>query len=276
MKPNELNLTQEILGHTRFHFITYPANESDPALIDGLEAIERRMENMHVMDGNPTAEAYRRGRYQYLRAEPGEGGVRDIPHPEMSGANFLIHTESSSSGALLSYEEVLRALIENRGGSVETLSGIRKPRSYTSFDMTQYAYARALPPGSGARLPIGVVTPQNKTKDWWKMNWMRRESFFLPRYDAEGKIIEKGHALASEAGIPCINRRLVHNPDGYGQKTGYDFVGYFEFAEEDADTFRSVMAELRNKSDNPEWNYVREGPEWWGRRVARSRDLWKK
>ncbi len=120
---------------------------------------------MHVMDGNPTAEAYRRGRYQYLRAEPGEGGVRDIPHPEMSGANFLIHTESSSSGALLSYEEVLRALIENRGGSVETLAGIRKPRSYTSFDMTQYAYACALPPGSGARLPIGVVTPQNKTKD---------------------------------------------------------------------------------------------------------------
>jgi hypothetical protein len=36
------------------------------------------------------------------------------------------------------------------------------------------------------------------------------------------------------------------------------------------------MAELRNKSVNPEWNYVQEGPEWWGRRVARPQDLWRK
>jgi len=120
------------------------------------------------------------------------------------------------------------------------------------------------------------VTPQNKTAEWWAMHWMRRESFFLPRYDEQGTIIAKGHALAAEAGIPCINRRLYHAPDGYGQQGGYDFVGYFEFAEADAPIFRTVMAGLRDVAQNPEWAYVREGPEWWGRRVGCAAELWEK
>src|SRR5262249_35088053 len=79
-------------------------------------------------------------------------------------------------------------------------------------------------------------------------------------YDDWGKIIAKGHALASAAGIPCITRRLFHHPEGYGLGTGYDFIGYFEFADADAPVFREVMAGLRDQRQNPEWNYVREGP----------------
>lgn len=140
--------------------------------------------------------------------------------------------------------------------------------------MTQFAYARALAPAGGARHAFGVVTPQNKTREWWEMDWMRRESFFLPQYDERGNIIVKGHALACEQGIPCINRRLYHHPGGYGLGDGYDFIGYFEFAESDADVFRSVMAGLRDRAQNPEWSYVREGPEWWGRRVGAVHELW--
>jgi hypothetical protein len=115
----------------------------------------------------------------------------------------------------------------------------------------------------------------NKTDAWWAMNWMRRESFFLPCYDAQGTMAVKGHALVAEAGIPCITRRLVHHPDGYGHQNGYDFVGYFEFAEVDAPIFRAVMAGLRDVSQNPEWAYIREGPEWWGRRVRHAHALWE-
>ncbi len=275
MKASELNMTEEILGHTRFHFITLPLDEEDPALTDGLDTMGKRMDNIHVIDGNPTTEAFRRGRFQYLRAGPYRGSERDIPHPEISEAGALIRTECATPDVLLRYEEGLRALIEDRGGSVETLRGVQKPRSYTSYAMTRYAYARALLPAPGARLPIGVVTPQDKTWDWWKMDWMRRESFFLPRYDRSGRMLAKGHALASEAGITRIHRRLVHNPDGYGLRDGYDFVGYFEFAEKDIETFRSVMANLRDESINPEWDYVNEGPEWWGTRVGLPKDLWK-
>jgi hypothetical protein len=123
-------------------------------------------------------------------------------------------------------------------------------------------------------LPLGVVTPQRKTADWWALPWMRRESFFLPCYNEQGQLLAKGHALAAEAGIACVNRRLYHAPDGYGREGAYDFVGYFEFAEADAPIFRAVMAGLRDVVQNPEWAYVREGPEWWGRRVACAAELW--
>jgi hypothetical protein len=107
------------------------------------------------------------------------------------------------------------------------------------------------------------------------MNWMHRESFFLPRYDAQERLVAKGHALAAAAGIPVIVRRNVHAPEGYEQAGGYDFVPYFEFAEAHASVFRAVMAALRDVTQNPEWAYVREGPEWWGRRVGGAAALWE-
>jgi hypothetical protein len=140
--------------------------------------------------------------------------------------------------------------------------------------MNQFAYEPAQGPENGEKCPLGVVTPMNKTQQWWDRDWMHRESFFLPRYDGDEIMVAKGHALAAAAGISCITRRLVHSPDGYGLEGTYDFVGYFEFDEEHAPVFEEVMAGLRDVRQNPEWQYVRGGPEWWGRRVRRAADLW--
>jgi hypothetical protein len=175
----------------------------------------------------------------------------------------------------LRYEEGVRKLIEPRDGTIETLEGVQRPRSYTSYAMTQFAYVPALAPQPGAVCPMGVVTPQNKTAAWWAMDWMQRESFFLPRYDAQERLIAKGHAGAAAVGIPYIVRRNVHAPDQYEREGNYDFVPYFEFAEEHASIFRAVMAALRDTAQNPEWAYVREGPEWWGRRVGAAAALWE-
>lgn len=65
-----------------------------------------------------------------------------------------------------------------------------------------------------------------------------------------------------------IVRRTVHAPGGYRSDAAYDFVAFFEFAEEYAATFRAAMAALRDGERNPERAYVREGPEWWSRRAA--------
>ena len=108
------------------------------------------------------------------------------------------------------------------------------------------------------------------------MDWMHRESFFLPRYDGQEKLVAKGHALAAAPGIASISRRLVHAPDSYGQEGVYDFIGYFEFSEGQTSVFREVMTVLRDVKQNPEWSYVREGPEWWGRRVRSATALWEK
>jgi hypothetical protein len=276
MYPADLNLTIKVIGHGRFLFVSLPQGGATAELVVAIDRLGAGLENMHDAEGTPSEANFRRGRFQLLRGEPGLGQERDLVHPAMSTASFLIRLEGAISEPLLAYEQALRGLIERRGGSVETLAGVQRPRSYTSYAMTQFAYAHALPPGPGERFPLGVVTPQNKTAEWWSMPWMRRESFFLPRYDDRGKMVAQGHALAAEAGIPCVNRRLYHAPDGYGRQGSYDFVGYFEFAEADAPIFRAVMAGLRDGVQNPEWAYVREGPEWWGRRVRSAVDLFEK
>jgi hypothetical protein len=233
------------------------------------------MENMHDVAGYPSADAWQRGRLQLLRAEPSLSAERDLPHPAILRAHALIRLEGAALEPLWRYEEGVRKLIEARGGALETLTGVQRPRSYTSHAMTQFAYTSALAPQPGAACPMGVVTPQNKTAAWWAMDWMHRESFFLPRYDAQERLVAKGHALAAAGGIPYIVRRNVHAPERYGDEGSYDFVPYFEFAEEHAPIFRSVMAALRDTTQNPEWAYVREGPEWWGRRVRYAAALWE-
>ena len=198
---------------------------------------------------------------------------QQIAHPAMSGSHGLIRLECATLDPIKQFEAVLRALAQAAGGSVETLAGVMRPRSYTSHAMTQFAYAAAQAPGPGEQHPLGVVTPLNKTRQWWDLDWMHRESFFLPRFDAHENMIAQGHSLAAESGISCITRRLMHAPNGYGQEGSYDFVGYFEFDEAHAPVFEEVMAGLRNVAQNPEWKYVREGPEWWGRRIRQASEL---
>ena len=203
-----------------------------------------------------------------LRAESGLTTEQQIIHPAVAEADGLIRLECGALEPIKEYETGLRQLVGGAGGSVETLTGVMRPRSYTSHAMSEFAYAHALPPGPGDKYPLAAVTPMNKTDAWWQMDFLHRESFFLPRYDENENMVVKGHALASALGVPSINRRLVHSPDGYGMQGSYDFVGYFEFAEKDAPVFREVMAGLRDTVQNPEWKYVLEGPEWWGRRVS--------
>ena len=279
MQPADLNMTSTVTGHQLFLFVTFggrgAGGEDDQELAQALDLLGENMENMHDVDGPPSEEAFQRGRFQLLRAETGLTTQQQIAHPAVSESHGLIRLECASLEPIKEYGTGLRRLIEATGGSpkgsIETLAGVQRPRSYTSHAMVQFAYAGALPPGPGDRFPLAAVTPLNKTAAWWEMDVLHRESFFLPRYDENEKMAVKGHALAGAAGVPCICRRLVHAPEGYGFEENYDFVGYFEFAEADAPVFRQVMEALRDTQQNPEWKYVLEGPEWWGRRVRDAR-----
>ena len=268
MQPADLNMTTDVTGHQLFLFMTFGNTRDNEELARAIDLLGRGLENMHDADGAPSEDAFGRGRFQFLRAEHGLTREQQIAHPEISRSHGLIRLECASLEPIKTYETGLRRLIETRGGSVETLAGVQRPRSYTSHAMVQFAYAHALPPGTGEMYPMAAVTPMNKTAAWWNMDFLHRESFFLPRYDENENMVVKGHALASAAGVPNINRRLVHAPEGYGLDKDYDFVGYFEFADADAPVFREVMAALRDTEQNPEWKYVLEGPEWWGRRVG--------
>jgi hypothetical protein len=266
MQPADLNMTTTVTGHQLFLFVTLDEG-GDEELAGAIDVLGEGMENVDGVDGGPSEEAFAKGRFQLLRAEYGFTTQQQIVHPAVSESDGLIRLECATLEPIKGYETGLRTLIDAAGGSVETLAGVMRPRSYTSHAMTEFAYAHAMPPGPGEKFPLAAVTPMNKTDAWWQMDFLHRESFFLPRYDENEEMVVKGHALASAMGIPGINRRLVHSPDGYGVQGNYDFVGYFEFAEKDAPVFREVMAGLRDKVQNPEWKYVLEGPEWWGHRV---------
>lgn len=160
MDAAALGMTKEVLGHGRLLFVHAP-DRPDRAWLEALEAIGAPLDNAHAVDGNPDGDALRRGRFQYLRAEaPAREG--QVPDAGMTGANVLIRLEGRTLDPLLAYERGLRALVERRGGAVHTRAGISKERSYTSYAMTQFAYAHAFPPRPGAVCPVGVVTPQNK------------------------------------------------------------------------------------------------------------------
>lgn len=268
MQPADLNMTTTVTGHQLLLFVTFGDGRGDGKLAESIDLLGQGMENMHDVEGPAPEEAFARGRFQLLRAEVGFTAEQQIVHPAVSESDGLVRLECASLETIKGYENGLRALIDGAGGSVETLAGVMRPRSYTSHAMTEFAYAHAMPPGKGEQYPLAAVTPMNKTDAWWQMDFLHRESFFLPRYDENENIVVKGHALASAMGVPNINRRLVHAPEGYGLEGNYDFVGYFEFAEADAPVFREVMAGLRDTAQNPEWKYVLEGPEWWGRRVS--------
>tara|TARA_B100002049_G_scaffold35099_1_gene22973 strand:+ start:1528 stop:2340 length:813 start_codon:yes stop_codon:yes gene_type:complete len=260
-------MTTTVTGHQLFLFVTFGDSQIDWELAEAIDLLGQGMENVQGVDGPPSDEAFARGRFQFLRAEPSSTTEQQIVHTAVSESHGLIRLECATLEPIKGYENGLRELVKAAGGSVETLAGVMRPRSYTSHAMSEFAYAHAMPPGSGEKFPLAAVTLMNKTDDWWQMDFLHRESFFLPRYDENEEMVVKGHALASAMGVPDINRRLVHSPDGYGLGGSYDFVGYFEFAEADAPVFREVMAGLRDTVQNPEWKYVLEGPEWWGRRV---------
>jgi len=268
-----LNLTTQVLGYGRFLFLHLDPARVDSSLLEAMRRAASALSNAHDADGNPGEEAMAHGRIQYLRGEPGRLRRGEVEDDGVTGAGAAIRLEGNDAGPLSAYESRVRALVEARGGFVHTREGVRKDRSYTSHAMSQFAYAKALAPASGARHPIGVFLPQRKTREWWEMDWMRRESHFLPRYGDDGKIAVEGHAAACTEGIPYLVRRLYHHAEGYGLDRGYDFIGYFEFAEEHAGVFDRVMQRLRDRVQNPEWNYVREGPEWWARRVGSADEM---
>jgi hypothetical protein len=139
---------------------------------------------------------------------------------------------------------------------------------YTGNAMHNFAYAHRVLQQPGTLMPNAFLVPLSKTAAWWDKGWMERHTYFLPRYDDSGRMVNEGHALAAAAGIACLMRRTYKNAVEPAPAGAYDFINYFECADEDVPTFHQVCAALRDVARNPEWRFVREGPTWHGRRVA--------
>jgi hypothetical protein len=196
-----------------------------------------------------------------LRAESSD------PDKPACGAPYGVQVGSKYRPRLADTENELRRRVADFA-TVTAIEGAVRVPQYTSAEMYAYAFKPAMPRGSGRVQRNVIIIPLNKSKEWWDKAALDRQTYFYPHADRSGAHV-KGHARAAEAGIGSIFRKLYYNPDGHGREHEWDFVTYFECADEHLATFDTICQALRDVRQNPEWRYVTEGPEWRGRRVLR-------
>ena len=90
MQPADLNMTTTVTGHQLFLFVTFGDRRDDGELTEALDLLGQGVENVHDVDGPPSDEAFRRGRFQLLRAEAGLTSEQQIVHPAVSESHGLI------------------------------------------------------------------------------------------------------------------------------------------------------------------------------------------
>jgi hypothetical protein len=261
-------LAAEILGHGAYLLPTAPGGGDARGAGEGrIAALAERLGLRNEFDpGSPPA----RESFALLRRQ--DAIPADIADHDLEDAGWVIHVSSSRREVVTEFSDGVSRILAAATG-VKALRGVIRPRNYTGAAMSNWAYARQVVQQAGAAMPHAFLVPLSKTSDWWRKDWMERHTYFLPRYDDQGRMLSEGHALATEAGISVLLRRTYRHETQPAPDGAYDFLTYFECAGEAVPTFHQVCAALRDVTRNPEWRFVREGPTWHGLRVPRWADL---
>ena len=250
------------LAFTKFLFVT-PSRDDDAArtrLRAAGSVVARGFFNDFEAEGGRDTPPHET--IQFLVNEDGH------QRPGIAGARYALQVSSKYRPRLLETEmELRRRLAEH--ADVTALDGAVRVPQYTSAEMHAYAYKHASPRASGRSQRNVIIIPIRKTQEWWDKNPLDRHAYFYPHADAPTGTRVKGHARAAEAGISTVFRRLFYNPDGHSRADEFDFITYFECADEHLATFDQICRALRDERQNPEWRYVVEGPEWRGKRVLK-------
>jgi len=242
----------DAIRHGAYVCLSEDARNTDvPAL-----AARLGLRNEFDPDAGPHTIAYLRR----VRSSPADIADDDVLH-----ADAIVHVSSDTPDRVAQFCRELEA--------PRVLAGVVRPTNFTGNLMHNFAYAHQVLQQSGTIMPNAFLVPMSKTAEWWQKDWMERHTYFLPRYDDSGRMRNEGHALAAAAGVECLMRRTYKSASEPAPAGEYDFINYFECADEKVSTFREVLAALRDVARNPEWTFVREGPTWQGRRVASWNEL---
>jgi len=246
------------LAFTKFFFLT-PArdDEATRAKIRAAGSIAARG-FFNDFDGEGDAAPHES--IQYMTRTDADGApTADAP--------YALQISSKYRPRLVETENELRRRVVDFATLTSIEGAVRLPQ-YTSAEMHAYAYKGAVTRGSGRIQRNVIIIPMRKSQEWWDKQPLDRQMYFYPHGDRSGARV-KGHARAAEAGISTIFRRLYYNPDGHSRPDEWDFITYFECADEHLPVFDQICQALRDVRQNPEWRYVTEGPEWRGRRVLK-------
>jgi hypothetical protein len=251
------------LAFTKFLFIV-PRREDEAVAVRIRTAggiVARGFFNDFDVDGTRDGQPHET--IQFLVAEGDHHADSGI-----SAARYVMQVSAKYRARLGEVEQELRRRVGDIA-EVLSLEGAERPLRYTSPELFDFAYRKAVPRRSGRIARNALILPISKTTQWWEKPPLERHAYFYPHVDSGSGCPVHGHVRAAQDGIPTVFRRLYHNPDGYERRGEFDFVTYFECEDEHLATFERVHSALRDTARNPEWRYVREGPLWRGRRVLR-------
>src|SRR6185436_16779641 len=248
---NDEFLAREVLGHGAY----VCGRRVDGADVHGVEtgglgALAARLGLRNEFEpGDPAG----RESIAFLRRIGARAG--DIDDADVLGDDWVVHVASRRREAVAEITgEVARLLAPV--ARVRTLTGEIRPRNYTGAAMDNCAYGRQVVQQPGPVMPNAFLVPMSKTAEWWRKDWMERHTYFLPRYDDQGRMRNEGHALATEAGIAHLLRRTSRHASEPAPSGEYDFVTYFECSDAGVPVFHQVCAALRDVKRNPEWQFV--------------------
>lgn len=189
----------------------------------------------------------------------------DVADDRLASADVVVHIAAPDETLARQYKRSVRGSLP-AGVTVRTLTGQGLPMEYTGRAMHNFSYGHRVLQQTGDVAPNCFLLPMSKSPEWWTKSWMERHTYLLPSYDAQGEIVAEGHVLSAAAGIEHLLRRTYRQRSGAAAPGQYDFLTYFECADDAVVHFHTTVNALRDTRRNPEWAYVREGPLWQGRR----------
>jgi hypothetical protein len=130
-------------------------------------------------------------------------------------------------------------------------SGVTQHVAYTDAAARQSLAAISASPSG----PCAVLIPIKKSAAWWALAQDER----LRRF--HGNAVAPGHDTIGRAYAARIFRRLYHAR--YFPGSRWDFLTYFEFPVSETAAFQALLSELRDPSQNPEWEWVEAELELW-------------
>ncbi len=105
------------------------------------------------------------------------------------------------------------------------------------------------------------MIPIRKSEEWWKLSQDQRQAYFQKTDTYEG------HTAVGLRYVDQIFRKLYHSRY-LNAVLSYDFLTYFEFKDVYKRNFRTLLSELRDTKENPEWAFVDRAFEIWMTKIG--------
>lgn len=147
------------------------------------------------------------------------------------------------------------------GSSVIHFYGVTQHLHYTIAAQRQELDRRSIPELEPSEHTTAVLIPIRKSEEWWELSQDRRQSYFQKTDTNEG------HTAVGIKYVDRIFRRLYHSRY-LNAVLSYDFLTYFEFKDVYEKDFRTLLSELRDTRDNPEWTFIDREFEIWMTKIG--------